>query len=141
MVLAERSSWAGDSTHGLEPDLADPATSCNMSPAGSSSWINPGNAQPCQTTIHATSRKVAGTVISSIGYDLSDSTAGYAYRVRATTLTQGYFQPSDPTGPPNKNNTNPCTNTTTRDHREVPTITSYTTLQAIASPGDLYKKP
>ena len=78
----EGSYWAGDSTHGLEPDLADPTTNFNMSPVGSSSTINPGDAQPCQSAINAaTAIKAAGTTIYSIGYDLYDSTTGYAYCV------------------------------------------------------------
>jgi Putative Flp pilus-assembly TadE/G-like len=179
----EGSYWAGDATHGLEPDLADSATNFNMSPAGSASTINPGDAQPCQSAINAAAAiKAAGTTIYSIGYDLFDQTTGYAYCVHgvwgqidksytsptqmnngdythfkcmpigstpsgtykaqnyAQNPTSGHWQPTYPPQTPN-NNSNPCTNTITGDHREVPNITSYTTLTTIASPGDFYNKP
>ena len=57
--------------HGLEPDLADPATGFDMSPAGSASVVNPGDAQPCHSAINnATAIKQAGVTIYSIGYAL-----------------------------------------------------------------------
>jgi Putative Flp pilus-assembly TadE/G-like len=175
----EGSYWAGVAGHGLEPDLADPATNFNMSPAGSASAINPGDAQPCQSAINAaTAIKAAGTTIYTIGYDLYDATTGYAYCVhgvwgqideslasssndssnfRCTAIgsallkpsnrnnwaqnpTSGHWQPSYPPSSPN-NDSNPCTNTITGDHREVPNITSYQTLSTIASTGDFYNKP
>jgi hypothetical protein len=52
----------------------------------------------------------------------------------------GHFQPSYPPSTPN-NDGNPCTNTITGDHREVPNLTSYQTLSTIASTGDFYNKP
>jgi hypothetical protein len=177
----EGSYWAGDATHGLEPNLGDPATSFNMSPAGAASTINPGDAQPCHSAINAaTAIKAAGTTIYSIGYDLFDQTTGYAYCVHGVwgqidksmasssnnyanfkcrkigspllntgnnlqnwqkTLTSGHYQPTYPPQAPSNNATNPCTNTITGDHREVPNITSYDTLSSIASPGDFYNKP
>jgi hypothetical protein len=80
------SYWPGSSVpgHGLEPDLADPATNFNMSPADSASTINPGDAQPCHDAISAaTTIKAAGTKIYTIGYDLLDGStpSGYAYCV------------------------------------------------------------
>jgi hypothetical protein len=175
----EGSYWAGDSTHGLEPDLGNPLTNFNMT-GGAASTINPGDAQPCQNAINvATAIKAAGTTIYSIGYDLFDQTTGYAYCVHGVwgqidksmassqtdyahfkctkigspllntgnnlqnwqkTLTSGHYQPSYPPQTPN-NDSNPCTNTITGDHREVPNITSYTTLSTIGSPGDFYNKP
>jgi Flp pilus assembly protein TadG len=168
----EGSYWAGVAGHGLEPDLASPATSFNMSPAGSASTINPGDAQPCQTAINAAAAiKKAGTTIYTIGYALLDATSGYAYCVHgvwgqidmsnasspsdyanfsctaigspllnpknknnwAQNPVSGHWQPSYPPTSPS-NNSNPCTNTITGDHREVPNITSYQTLAAIASP-------
>lgn len=175
----EGSYWAGNSTHGLEPDLATPSDNFNMSPAGSSSTVNPGDAQPCQSAINAaTAIKAAGTTIYTIGYDLYDSTTGYAYCVHgvwgqidesqassqndysnfhctaigsallnpsnrnnwAQNPVSGHWQPTYPPTTPS-NNSNPCTNTITGDHREVPNLTSYQTLQSIASPGKFYNKP
>jgi Putative Flp pilus-assembly TadE/G-like len=171
--------WPGVTGHGLEPDLGDPATSFNMSPAGSASTINPGDAQPCHAAINAaTAIKAAGTTVYTIGYDLFDATTGYAYCVHGvwgeidrswassstdyanfrcvaigTTLTgpnknkswadggDGHYQGVYPAQPPSRNNSNPCTNTVTGDHAELPLITSYDTLQTIASPGDFYNKP
>jgi Putative Flp pilus-assembly TadE/G-like len=176
------SYWAGDPTHGLEPDLDNPKTNFNMA-SGGASTINPGDAQPCHAAINvATAIKAAGTTVYSIGYDLFDQTTGYAYCVHsvwgqidksmassntdyadfectaigspllntqtkpalpswATTLTSGHYQGVYPVPSPSKNATNPCTNTITGDHREVPNITSYQTLVSIASPGDFYNKP
>jgi hypothetical protein len=176
------SYWAGDSTHGLDPDLDNPKTNFNMASGGASS-INEGDAQPCHAAINAAAAiKAAGTTIYSIGYDLFDQTTGYAYCVHsvwgqidksmassntdyanfkctaigspllntqtkpalpgwATQLTSGHYQGVYPVPSPSKNATNPCTNTITGDHREVPNITSYTTLQSIASPSDFYNKP
>jgi hypothetical protein len=177
----EGSYWAGDATHGLEPNLGDPTTNFNMSPAGSASTINPGDAQPCQSAINAaTAIKAAGTTIYAIGYDLFDATSGYAYCVHGvwgqidksnassstdyanfactkigspllnkaknlkswqTSLTEGHYQPTYPPQTPSNSAQNPCTNSITGDHREVPNITSYTTLSTIASTGDFYNKP
>ena len=52
----------------------------------------------------------------------------------------GHYQPVYPVPSPS-NQQNPCLNTITGDHREMPLITSYDTLQSIASPGDFYNKP
>jgi len=52
----------------------------------------------------------------------------------------GHYQPVYPVPSPS-NQQNPCLNTITGDHREMPLITSYDTLQTIASPGDFYNKP
>jgi Flp pilus assembly protein TadG len=57
--------------HGLEPDIADPATSFNMSPWGATSTVNPGDAQPCQSAITAAAAiKASGVTIYTIGYAL-----------------------------------------------------------------------
>jgi hypothetical protein len=57
--------------HSLEPDLADPATGFNMSPWNSSSTVNPGDAQPCQSAINAAKAiKDSGVTIYTIGYAL-----------------------------------------------------------------------
>jgi Flp pilus assembly protein TadG len=57
--------------HGLEPELADPATGFNMSPWNSSSTVNPGDAQPCQSAINAAKAiKDSGVTIYTIGYAL-----------------------------------------------------------------------
>jgi hypothetical protein len=64
-------------SHGIENDLDDPSTSFDMSPAGSASVTNPGDAQPCQTAINvAGAIKTAGTKIYTIGYSLADPTTG-----------------------------------------------------------------
>ncbi len=63
--------WAGVTGHGYEPDLGDPATGFNMSPVGSASTINPGDAQPCHNAINvAAAIKAKGTTIYTIGYAL-----------------------------------------------------------------------
>jgi Flp pilus assembly protein TadG len=167
----EGSYWNGVTPHGLEPDLADPTTSFNMSPASSASTINPGDAQPCQSAINAaTAIKLTGTTIYTIGYDLFDSTSGYAYCVHgvwgqidksnatdsndytdfkctkigstptgkykannyALNPDAGHYQPSYPVPSPSSNS-NPCINTKTGDHREMPLLTSYDTLASIAT--------
>jgi hypothetical protein len=53
----------------------------------------------------------------------------------------GHYQGVYPAQAPSINTSNPCTNTITGDHAELPLITSYDTLQSIASPGDFYNKP
>jgi Putative Flp pilus-assembly TadE/G-like len=53
----------------------------------------------------------------------------------------GHYQGIYPAQPPSSSNSNPCTNTITGDHGEEPLLTSYQTLQTIASPGDFYNKP
>ena len=68
---ANMGSYFGTAGHGLEPDLADPATGFNMSPWNSSSTVNPGDAQPCQSAINAAKTiKDDGVTIYSIGYAL-----------------------------------------------------------------------
>jgi hypothetical protein len=64
--------------HGLEPDLADPATDFNMSPEGTVSTVNPGDAQPCHDAITAATaiKAVPATTIYAIGYSLADPTTG-----------------------------------------------------------------
>ena len=63
--------------HGIEQDLDDPSTNFDMSPAGSASTVNPGDAQPCQTAINVASAiKTAGTKIYAIGYSLANPTTG-----------------------------------------------------------------
>jgi hypothetical protein len=175
----EGSYWNGVTPHGLEPDLGDPTTSFNMSPANSASSVNPGDAQPCQSAIDAAKAiKAAGTTIYTIGYDLFDSASGYAYCVHgvwgqidksnasdnndytdfkctkigstpsgkyrkndyALNPDAGHYQPSYPAQTPS-HNSNPCINTITGDHREMPLLTSYQTLQSIGSPGNFYNKP
>jgi Flp pilus assembly protein TadG len=179
--------WAGVTGHGYEPDLGDPTTGFNMSPVGSASTINPGDAQPCHNAIDvATGIKAAGTTIYSIGYAL-----GQAYCVHGiwgqidesqasdqndwtnfecTTIGSAPIKKNNPvrswdtsspthlqgiyTAPPtaaNKTNgnMNPCTNQLVYDsslkqyvnpHDELPRITSYTTVQSIASPGNFYNQ-
>ena len=74
------SYWPGSTVpgHGLEPDLADPATDFNMSPEGSASTINPGDAQPCHDAVAAANaiKAVPATTIYAIGYSLADPSTG-----------------------------------------------------------------
>jgi hypothetical protein len=51
---------------------------------------------------------------------------------------QGVYSPSPSNG---GGNTNPCTNDPAHTHVELPAITSFQTMQAIASPGNFYNKP
>jgi Flp pilus assembly protein TadG len=178
--------WAGVTGHGYEPDLGDPATGFNMSPAGSASTVNPGDAQPCHNAINvADTIKAKGTTIYTIGYALGNAYCvhgvwGQIDKSKAssqndwtnfacTTIGSAPLQTNSPvrswdvgspahmqgiyTAPPTaanltNGNTNPCTNklvnvngTMMNPHDEIPRITSYTTVQTIASPGDFYNQP
>jgi Putative Flp pilus-assembly TadE/G-like len=180
------SFWGLNDTtgHGLETDLADPSTNFNMSPVGSSSTVNPGDAQPCLAAINAANTiKAAGTTIYTIGYGLLNPASGtyqncthgvwgdidesnassdtdyknFKCVAIGTTLTgknksqswadggAGHWQGLDPAPAPDVNNQNPCTNSITGSHAEIENssglkITSYTTLQSIASTGDFYNQ-
>jgi hypothetical protein len=180
--------WAGVTGHGYEPDLGDPATGFDMSPAGSTSTINPGDAQPCHNAINvANAIKAKGTTIYTIGYALGQNLCVHGvwgqidaskasdqndwtkfvcrtigspplqvnsparnYDITGIAHRQGYY--SAPPTAANKTNGNmdPCTNKLVWDatqsqwvnpHDEIPRITSYTTVQTIASPGDFYNQP
>jgi Putative Flp pilus-assembly TadE/G-like len=184
--------WAGVAGHGYEPDLGDPATGFDMSPAGTASTINPGDAQPCHNAINvANTIKASGTTIYSIGYALGQAncvhgvwgqvdasqaanqndwtnfvcTAIGSPAIKTNSPARSWdLAPSNslrpahlqgiytapPTAANNTNgNMNPCTNKLVYDstlnqyvnpHDELPRITSYTTVQTIASPGDFYNK-
>ncbi|MDX6560812.1 MAG: hypothetical protein QOD65_626 [Gaiellales bacterium] len=109
---------------------------------GWSTAYPPGNSddqQPCQTAIDlANSYKAAGTTIYSIGYALGN-----------VNCTGGMYGKANPDYGviPNVPRFIPCTPADTGCvHRasgvtESPTITSYATLQQIASPGNFYNQP
>jgi Flp pilus assembly protein TadG len=83
----------------------------------------PSDTQPCHTAINAaTAIKQAGITIYTIGYDLRDPSTG------AYTLCTG--------GSVDKTGTHLA-----NQYNESPQITSYSTLQQIASAGDFYNKP
>ena len=94
---------------------------------------NMDDQQPCQTAIDlANSYKAAGTTIYSIGYALGNN----------VHCTAGAFHKKDAAG-----NWVACTLPTAgcyhyaSNTNEAPPLTSYTTLQQIASPGNFYNQP
>jgi Flp pilus assembly protein TadG len=180
--------WAGVAGHGYEPNLGDPATGFNMSPVGSASTINPGDAQPCHNAINVASAiKAKGTTIYTIGYalgqvnclhgiwdqvDLSQAASqsdwtnfvcskigsppikvnspARSWDISGAVHGQGSYSPPPTAANKTNGNMDPCTNKLVWDatlsqwvnpHDEIPRITSYSTVQAIASPGDFYNQP
>ena len=83
----------------------------------------PANLQPCHTAINvANSAKAAGTILYTIGYDLT-SAGTNCLAGRTTTNSSGQTIHVQGTS------------------AESPTITATSTLQQIASPGNFYDKP
>jgi hypothetical protein len=180
--------WAGVTGHGYEPDLGDPTTGFDMSPVGSASTINPGDAQPCHNAINvANAIKAAGTTIYTIGYALGQvnclhgvwaqidasqassqsdwtnfvcrsigspplkvNSPARGWDISGAAHMQGSYSAPPTAATKTNGNTNPCTNKLVYDstlsqwvnpHDELPRITSYTTVQSIASPGNFYNQP
>jgi Flp pilus assembly protein TadG len=103
---------------------------------------NPDDQSPCHTAISlANQYKAEGVTIYSIGYALGSN----------TLCTGGDFGPDVPAVKDRNGNIitpkHPCTPFTAGcyhkadQQNEVPTISSYTTLSQIASPGNFYNQP
>ncbi len=103
---------------------------------------NPDDQSPCHTAINlANQYKSQGVTIYSIGYALGSN----------TLCTGGDFGPDIPAVRDSSGNIitprHPCTPFTAGcyhkadQQNEVPTISSYTTLSQIASPGNFYNQP